>query len=220
MDALLRRRLMMQQGGGPTPPPHTLVLYSYIKFDGQAYIDTDIVIPADGSLRVGLGNETTKAAQGVFSAGENVSGRIALWYSSATTTTNRRMAVAYDSTAAIASDRNLSFSTSVTYTFFMTPLRYGWGTTGYTYTKGSQHPTGKLSLGFSASGTHYTGTMQIVRVYDEDAKNCTTAAAFNSYTNLYSLQPCTYDGEPGMWCAELNAFYGNSAGAGTLTVYD
>jgi hypothetical protein len=76
-------------------------------------------------------------------------------------------------------------------------------------------------LGDNAShsaGGKYTGRMSVFRIYGSDAQNATTYFELDNYPTLYTLRPCTCDGEAGMWCVETSTFYGNSAGAGTLSV--
>ena len=55
-------------------------------------------------------------------------------------------------------------------------------------------------------------------VYGSDAQNVATYAGFDNYTPVATFRPCTYNGVAGMWHVEGNAFYGNTAEAGTLTV--
>ena len=218
MDALLRRRLMMQAGGGPTPPPTpTPVFYDKLIFDGACTIQTDIVLPANCSMRVTLGSETLKAAQGVFGAWDGTGG-IGLFYGGATSSTRRQLVNFYDSASLIVSNLYLDF-TYTTFGFYMTPKRIGFG--GYTqsFTKGSHHPTGALYLGdWSANTADYTGEMRTYYIYNSDAQNVASYSGFESYTPAYTLRPCTYNGEAGMWCVETGTFYGKTSGAGTLTV--
>ena len=131
MDALMRRRMMMLAGGspgpGPEPPtPVTPVFYDYIYFDGTAYIDTTVTIPANGSLRVSLGMETSKTAQQVFIAEGTNGGYIGMFIGGGSNTTRRQVVPLYDSTSYLASNRYLNW-TYTTYGFFMTPSRSGWG---------------------------------------------------------------------------------------------
>lgn len=221
MDALLRRRSMIAAGGGsPTPPGPVIepVFYDRLVFDGTAYIDTDLV-PQDGwSFKVLLGLETTKAAQRVFLAPAASSSFYGLVYASATTSTNRAIRVYYGGSA--QGSGTLAFSTT-RYNFFLTPYRYGWGSTvSNTYTKGSNAATGGLTIGQHPghTGQAFTGAMETFYIYGSDASGSTKATDFSSYTPLYTLRPCTYDGEAGYWCVETSTFYGNTAGAGTLSV--
>jgi len=204
------------ESGSPTPPAPTPVFYDRLIFDGSAYINTDIVLPTNCSIRVYIGSETQKKAQRVFRATTN--GLLQLIYTSNTTSTNRRMGVYYDSTSLSDGTHNVAFSTTG-FTFFMTPKGWGRGNqTFYSYTKGSSHPTGGLQIGGWDSGQPFTGQIATFRVYGSDAQNCQTMDSFDNYTSVYTLRPCTYNGEAGLWCDETNKFYGNSAGAGTLTV--
>lgn len=211
---------LVYQAGSPTPPTPVIepVFYDRLIFDGTAYIDTDIIPPADCSFRCRFGNETLKARQSVFFAKAG-SDSLGMQYSSSTTTTSRAIAVYYNASSTSGS-KTLAFSTA-TYMFFLTPKRFGWSSNAYTITKGSSTPDQVLVLGSanSHSGQAYTGSMEIFRIYGSDAQNATTASdLYDNYTPLYTLRPCTYNGEPGMWCVETSKFYGNTAGAGALSV--
>ena len=209
----------MIASGGATPS-HTLVFYDRIKFDGTAYIETDITPSENASFRVNLGNETLKAAQRYFGCA-CTSGSIVVILSSATTNTTRTLNVYYGQSGASGST-TIGFSTD-SFFFFLTPHKFGYASNSYNVSAGAGVPNGNLILGYNStkSGQAYTGTMGIFRVYGSDAQNATSQGdLFNNYTAEYTLKPCTYDGEAGMWCEELNKFYGNSAGSGTLTVYN
>lgn len=214
---------LVYQKGSPTPPVPVIepVFYDYLIFDGTAYIDTDIIPDANASFRVNLGDETLKAAQRLFGlpAGSGVFTSVA--YNSNTTSTDRSFSVYYASSAALAYDKTLAFS-SGRYNMFLTPKRFGWSTTIYTFTKGSGTPSGPLVIGSNAShsGQPYTGRIRYgFRVYGSDAQDATTPKdLLDNYTPTHTLLPCTYDGEAGLWCVETSKFYGNSAGSGQLTV--
>lgn len=197
------------------------VFYNYIYFDGTAYIDTTVTIPSDGSVRVGLGMETSQTQQQVFIAEGTNGGYIGMFIGGGTNTTKRQVVPLYDSTSYIASNRYLYWSYT-SYGFFMTPSRFGWGNSQYTYTKGSLHPDGGICLGRSTntSTSRFTGRMSTTQIYGSDASGVTTDAGFNSYTPAAMLRPCTYGGVPGLWYVEGRTFFGNSAGSGTLTVSD
>lgn len=216
MDTLLRRRMMIAAGGGsPTPPGPTPEFYTYLYFDGTAHIDTDYILPEMCSIGVRLGNETTKAAQRVFRAVDG-NGGTQMHYSSTTTSTKRTVAVYYDS-ASLNDSATLAFSTT-TFNFFLTPNRYGWGSTvSEAYTKGSSHPTGVLQIGGWDSGQPFTGRMEDFRVYGSDAQNATSASGLAAFTPVATFKPCIYNGEAGFWYVEGNKFFGNSASSGTLT---
>ena len=221
MNTLLRRRAMIAAGGSPTPPPTpTPVFYDYLVFDGTAYIDiSGLSVPSDFSVFVRLGNETNKAAQRLFYFYGSPNGFSAILNSS-TTSTTRCFGIYYGGSSAASGNRTLAFSTTA-YSFFLTPKRFGWGNTAYTFTKGNSTPTGNLILGMNntGSGNPYSGTMKSFRIYGSDAQDVTNATdLFNDYTPVYTLKPCTYNGEAGMWCEETSTFFGNTAGAGTLSV--
>ena len=194
------------------------IFYDYLYFDGTAYIDTDIIPANLSSYQVSLGMETLKAAQRVFMLRAGTSDYIGVNLSSRTTSTNRTIATYYG-VASTSGSKTLAFSNQ-TYSFFLTPKRFGWGNSAYTYTKGSSTPAGPLILGSMPghSGQAYTGRMGIFRAYGSDAQNVTTNAEFCEYLPTITLRPCTYNGEAGMWHVEGNKFFGNTAGAGQLSV--
>ena len=201
--------LTVNQAAGAVTP----VFYNYLKFDGTAYIETTYVLPSGCSVRCSLGNETLKATQATFSA-TGGGGTIQLFYGGSTNSTRRQMLPYYDSSSYLASNRYLNFSYA-SYNYFMTSKRQGWGSTSYTFTKGSTHPTGGLRFGYG--GTPYTGTMMTFYVYGSDTQNLTSYDAFDNYTPVATFRPCTYNGVAGMWYVEGNTFFGNTAGSGTLT---
>lgn len=204
-------------GSGPTPPPViTPVFYDYLVFDGVAIVQTDYVLPSNCSIACAMGWETQKVAQQVFLAGGN--GNISLFIGGGTNTTRRQMVALYDSDSYIKT-ANLNWSYA-SYTFFMTPSRFGWGNTANTYTKGNKHPTGGISFGEAGntSAPRFTGRFGTIKIYGSEASGVTTYNGFASYTPVATFRPCTYDNVPGFWHEESSTFYGNTAGAGTLTV--
>ncbi len=205
--------LTINQAAGQVSP----VFYNHLEFDGTAYIDTDITPDALASYRVVLGWEKTKAAQRIFLTRSANSTLVGAILGSTTNSTRRYFTIYYGNTA--SSNRYLAW-TYESFTFYLTPYKFGWGNTGYTFSKGSNAPTGGLILGSNPAhgGQAYTGKMSIFRIYGSDAQNATDATdLMDNYTPVYTLRPCTYNGEAGMWCVETNKFYGNTAGAGTLT---
>ena len=217
MDALMRRRQMMTAGGEPPAPAP--VFYTYLKFDGTAYIDTDITPGGNDSYRVYLGDESVKASQTIFIVPAS-SYRIGVIYGSATTSIERNFSIYYGASSAVSTGKKLAFSYAK-YGFFITPNGFGYGTTFNSFTKGNTGPSGPLVLGNNANhdaSRLYTGTMGTFYIYGSDAQNCQTNSAFDNYTPTHTLRPCTYNGEAGLWCVETSTFYGNSAGAGTLSV--
>lgn len=223
MDALLRRRQMMLAGGSPIPPiPAGVVFYDRLVFDGTAYIDTDIIPDAEATYRMMFGDETLKASQTLFTVPAENSTRIGVVYGSATTSTKRAFSAYYGATGVVSTGQELAFS-SARYTMMLTPLRFkaAASISAASITKGPNAPSGALIIGQNAthSGTAYTGTAGNLGVYGPDAKNASDATdLLNNYTPKYTLRPCTYDGEAGLWCVETSKFYGNSAGSGALSV--
>lgn len=215
---------MMMAGGSPTPPgPVEPVFYDQLVFDGVAYVDTTIVPPENASIRVAFGNETLKAAQRViFVPGTETSTFLAMILNTGTTSTTRKFSVYYGGSTALNTTKTLAFST-LRVGFFMTPKRFGWGSNSgniTTYTKGNDTPGGGLILGSNSvhNGSPFSGTLEQFEIYGSDAQNATTYQDLANYTPVYTLRPCTYDGEAGIWCVETSQFFGNTAGAGTLTV--
>ena len=222
MDALLRRRAMMAAGGGsPTPPGPVIepVFYDRLVFDGTAYIDTDIVPDLTMSYRIAIGNESQKIAQRYFFAPTENSGFVGITLNSTTNSTNRCFNVYYGKSSALSNTQTYAFS-NATMSLFLTPKRFGWGNTQFSITKGSNAVSGPLVIGQSSThlGQAFTGRLGWFRIYGSDAQNVTSNSGFDSYTPVYTLRPCTYDGEAGLWCVETSKFYGNTAVAGTLTV--
>lgn len=221
MDALLRRRAMIAAGGGsPTPPGpvNEPVFYDRLVFDGTAFIETDIVPNGSASFMVTLGNETLKASQRIFGFA-CAGGALTQITLGASTTTESRQIVSYYGSTSYLKTKNLNFSYSV-YTVFMTPKGFGYGDSFTAFTKGSNAPAGGLILGNNpnSGGVKYTGTMTTFKIYGSSAQNSQSTSALNTYTPTHTLRPCTYNGEAGIWCVETSTFYGNTAGAGTLTV--
>lgn len=214
--AYLGSNLIFQKDSTPTP-----VFHSRLVFDGTAVIQTDLFIPSDGSIRfASLGNETEKKAQSVFSSLDDENKIIiGMGLHSTTTTTTRYFNVHYGSATANSTNRTLAFS-YLTYSFFMTPYGFGIGDAFHSYTSGSSTPTKGLSFGSGSFQQKYLGTMGAVLVYGADAKNCQAYSDFNSYTSVYYLRPCTYLGKAGFWEVKTGRFFGNTAGAGQLTVAD
>lgn len=216
--AYLGSALIYESGGGPAPVIEP-VFYDYLYFDGTAYIATNYILPATCSIRCAIGMETTKGNQLVFGAYGTNGGYTAIVYGNNTSSTRRQVVPYYDSSSALATNRYLEFSYQ-TLALFLTPKRFGWGSSSYAIAKGSVHPDGALHLGStggSSTWSKFTGRFGILRVYGSDAQNVSSDAGFNSYTPIATFRPCTYDGVAGMWYVEGNTFLGNSASSGTLT---
>ena len=198
----------------------TPVFHTRLVFDGTAYIDTDVPIPENGSLRVTLGYETTKGTQRIFSA----DGMFDAYLNGSTNGTTRYFSACYGATSTVVSGTQLSLAwTYNTYSFFLTPKRVGYGSTTRTFTKGANTPTNGLVVGvnYTHSGVPFTGkVMSRIRIYGSDAQDVTQDSDFANFTPVATLRPCTYLGEAGLWWVEQGRFFGNTAGAGTLTVED
>lgn len=213
MDTLLRRRQMMVMDTAPLPTFHTRLV-----FDGTAYIDTDIIIPENGTVRFDGGYEAEKKSQTLF----NVGGKLYGILNSSTNNTSRFFTANYYGSSAVSGTSLGVAWTYNTYGFWLTPKRVGIGDRAFTFTKGSTLPEGGLVVGMNAAhtGVAYTGRLKMIRIYGSDAQNCESTTDLNSYTPVYTLKPCTYNGENGLWCVETDSFYGNTAGAGQLSVVD
>lgn len=191
--------------------------YNYLIFDGVANIQTDLFVPSDGSIRVSLGKETNKAPQSIFGAVKDGTGFVfGAILNSNTTTTARYFSVRYNHTS--STTRQLAFSYD-TYGFFLTRKYFGWGDSFSTGNPGNTVPDIALNFG-SAYSTYnrYSGRMGTVYIYNSATQNVNKYSDFSSYTPVYTLRPCIYNGEVGFWCDETSTFYGNTAGEGQLTV--
>lgn len=183
---------------------------------------TDIIPEADSSFRVNLGDETIKGAQRMFMCRAGESRQIGALINSETNSSYRMFSIYHGDSALVdksTATSRLAYSLG-RYGFWMTCKRWGFGSTSKTFTKGPDTPTGPLIIGQmpSLTGQPYTGKMKTFYVYDDETMDVTTNAGFNDFTPVYSLKPCTYDSEAGLWCEQLQKFYGNSAGSGTLSV--
>lgn len=216
MNTLLRRRQMM----GTSEVHPDVVFYDRLVFDGTAYIETDIIPPVDASFRVTLGHETIQGAQRLFM---NACANSAYTGITITGTVGgkRTMNIYYCSSSAAFSGLTLSWSYK-DYTLYMTPKKAGVGDdAGKTLSAGNNAPSGGVLLGTNVAknGQPFSGRMGRFLIYGSDAKNATgTTDLLNNYTPVYDLRPCTYNGEAGLWCMETSKFYGNTAGAGALSV--
>ena len=216
--AYLGNNLVFQKGGSPAPSDQP-IFYDRLVFDGTAYIDTDIVPDLTMSYRMAIGDESQKIPQRYFFAPTADSGFVGITLNSTTTSTNRCFSVYFGKSSSVSGNRTYAFS-NATLSLWLTPKRFGWGNTAYTFTKGSNAVNGPIVIGQSSthSGQAFTGRLGWFRIYSSDAQDCASNSAFNSFTPVYTLRPCTYRGEPGMWCVETEKFYGNTAGAGALSV--
>lgn len=223
MNILLNRRSLIIAGSSiepPVPPaPEGVVFYDVITFDGTAYIQTDLLLPENGSVRTYLSNMTKKQC-GIFQALDNSNNMPFGLEVSASDANNHGFNIRYyktsnDTTGAFAWGNYTSGQV------YMTPSRCQVPGKLKTFTKGSVMPTKGIRLAYprsNAANRIYQGGMTTFQVYGSDAQSVTSWAAFEGFTPVYTLRPCTYYDEPGMWCVETSTFYGNSASGGTLTV--
>lgn len=223
MDALLRRRMMIASSGGepPTPPTPTIVYHDRVRFDGTAYIQTDLVVPTNGSVRVSIGGETRKGNQGIFNARKDENSFVfGMWMSATSSASQRYFAHRYDTST--TGSGNIQINNWTTrYGIFLGYTKWGYSGNSINTVRGSVPPTQGLELGAASGGYRYTGALGYVYIYDSSAQGATSYAALrDNYTPVYTLRPCEYNGEVGYICVETGTFYGNSAGTGTLTVED
>lgn len=204
-------------GMDTTPTPH---FHTRIVFDGTAYIDTNILMPENGSIRFTTGWETTKGPQAIFNFGS----RVYAILNSSTDENIRGMSFGYDAASAQVYGTTISVNWSYdSYGLFLTPKRCGVGSNTTTFTKGSSRPVTGLVIGQNATHTNTPFTGKIsgwIRIYDSNAQNATSYSDLNNYTPVATLRPCTYMGEAGFWHVEEGVFYGNTAGAGQLICED
>ncbi len=206
-----------QAAGGIAP-----VFYDYLVFDGTAYIDTDIVPSNDASFLGNFGTETltgSGAGQRLFLVPATGSTQTGVIISPSQSTSTYRYFSMYYGSNALGGNRRNYWSTT-RYDIFLTPNKFGYGGTVVNITRGGYVPAGALVIGQNAahSGQAYTGRIKTFYVYGDDAKNVANVSGFANYTPVATLRPCTYNGEAGLWNVETSKFYGNTAGAGTLSV--
>lgn len=212
----------MIASGGSTPPSPTPQpeFHSRLVFDGLAQIQTDIIPQTDWSMRVSVGGETRQAVQGIFSARKNGDAVVGMWFNSSSNSSKRVLAARYFSTTT-DSDHPQKNDYTTRLGLFLTPYRFGYDNTVYSIASNGEAPDAGIMMGAEAGGYNYTGKLGWFYIYGADAKNATNNADLrDNYTPIYTLRPCTLDGEAGYWCVETSHFYGNTAGQGTLSVED
>jgi len=128
-----------------TAGPSGVVFYDRLTFDGTAYVDTGITPADDSSFSANFGDESTKAAQRLFRVATGSTYQIAVFLGSNTTSTPRGFSIYYGGSA-ISGNRTLAFSTT-RYNIFITPNRFGYGSTVNTITRTANAPTGHLFIG-------------------------------------------------------------------------
>lgn len=209
---LIRRRCMV---GGPQ-------YHKYLVFDGLAYVTTDIMLSADCSFALSMGHETQKKPQGVLYVPCENNGSTGFGINSSNTT-YRYFTVYYQKAAAVISGttKRLAWSFNA-YSLAFTHNKFGQSNVLTSFTKGNEQPNGALTIGLCPPLTSnaFTGQTQFIRIYNYNVGTISSFSDLSSFTPSYILYPCIYRGEAGLWCLETNRFYGNSAGAGTLTVVD
>lgn len=123
----------------------------------------------------------------------------------------------YDSSTYVKRTGGISWSAHRNANLWITPKAFSAADATITFTKGSTPPTNPIILA-NAKTSRFLGSMGRFYIYDDAAQNVTTLAGFNSITPVYTLCPCTFNGEAGMWCVETSTFIGKTGGSGTLTV--
>lgn len=200
-----------------TAGPSGVKFYDRLSFDGTAYIDTGITPADNSSYSANFGDETMKSPQRLFRVATGSTYQIAVFLSSSTSSTNRNFSVYYGGPA-ITGNHSIAFSTA-RYNIFLTPNRFGYGSTVRAITKTANAPTEHLFIGQTSllSGQPFTGSMGTFCIHGSDASGATTFAGLSEYTPTKTLQPCRYNGADGLWNIEDGTFLGNSAGSGTLS---
>ena len=211
MDTLLRRRQMMI-GDGPQ-------FHTWLVFDGTAQVQTDIMLPTNGSVRVACGYETVKGQQGIFGAYNGTKFVFGIWLSSQTTSTQRKLSSRYCNTSGAVDVPEINFTTDY-FLSFITPNKWGYWSHSWATKKGTLVPDSGIIIGNPAGGQNFTGRIATLSIYDSSAQNAGSWEELGGYTPAYTLRPCLYRREAGLWCVETDTFYGNTAGAGHLTVAD
>lgn len=195
--------------------------YDCLVFDGVAFIDTDITMPEDCSIVVNIGDEASRRSMRVFRVSPGSGSGTIMARITGITSASRNIGFCYDSSSQL---KTYNTPPGDRINLFMTPKRGGYGNQSSTYTKGSSHPLGGLSIGgytgdTSTSYHPYNGTIKDFMVFGSGAQNETSASAIvNNYTPIITLKPCLYGSRAGLWYVEGGKFYGNTAGAGTLSV--
>ena len=204
---------MMAQSFGPRPK-----FYTWLVFDGTAYIDTDIVPPEDATFNVSGGAELNRAAQRLFQQTSTTGYYRTVFEGTSTTATTRSISASYNSSSSVIT-RTMGFG-SPFYSLFLTPNGLGWGTSFESFTKGEGTVDGALCIGayFNRSSNPYSGAFGTFNIYGSDAQNVTTASDLSNYTAVKKLRPCIYEGEDGFWNVQDGCFYGNSASSGSVSV--
>lgn len=224
MNMLLRRRLMMDEvGGSPTPPPTPQpVFYDRLVFDGTAWIHTDLFIPTDGSIAfAGVGYEAQKVGQHILKLTSGTGAMRTAFYETGNTSNTYRVLAWRYADSSNQRTYNTTWSGSPAVNLWMTPFLAGAGNSSAAITAGSDYPVNSMDIGgpsTSSSQICFTGRAGILRIFDDTAKNAANWSELIAFTPVYTLKPCTYLGEAGLWCVETSTFYGNSAGAGQLSV--
>ena len=209
-------------GGSPTPPGPTPEYHSYLVFDGIASIQTDIVLPTNGSLMTSIGGETVKGAQGIINAKNIATGDVtfAFWMNNSSTTSKRVFSCRYNSASTDSHHPEYTNWTN-RLGIFITPTKFGHSSAANSHAQGNVIADGGLLISYDAYGVYYTGKLGQIRIYDSSAQNATSYTDLrDNYTALITLKPCILNGECGFYDETAGKFYGNTAGAGTLSVAD
>lgn len=211
---MMRRAIIMGQPTGPAPE-----FYNKLVFDGTAFIQTDYVIPELGSIAILLcGYEKVQAPQNIFFIPSQNDATIGtgVVLANGTSSSGRTFAGIYDCGSWYTTPLRFTYTS---YSLFMTPKRYGYGNASKVITKGSTSPgTGICFGGGRSTNTPFTGSFETVTIYDSTAQDATQFKSLTAFTPVATFRPCLYEGEAGLWHVEGRRFYGNTAGAGTLTV--
>ena len=201
------------------------VFFSKINLQGGAYIETDIMLPENFSMILVCDNANTGSTQGygIIGCSGATSGRFELNRNSLGNNFSKNYY--YYGTDNYTGSLQLNTTDYPSWTPWMTPNKYGNGGATKTYTKGAGTPNGVLVVGKTSHANKYQGFFYAssslnggcIKILGDYAQNAAGYEDLVSMAALYTLKPCVYNNEHGLWCLENNKFYGNTASVGTIT---
>ena len=198
------------------------VFFDKINLQGGAYIETDIMLPENFSMMLVCDNANTGSTQGygIIGCSGATSGKFELNRNSWGSNSSKNYY--YYGTDNYTGSMQLNTTDYPRWTPWMTPNKYGNGGATKTYTKGAGTPNGVLVVGKTSHANKYQGSFYAylnggcIKILGDYAQNAGYEDLV-SMAALYTLKPCVYNNEHGLWCLENNKFYGNTASVGTIT---
>lgn len=200
------------------------VFFNKINLQGGAYIETDIMLPENFSMILVCDNANTGSTKGygIIGCSGSTSGKFELNMNS--WGNNYSKNYYYYGTDNYTGSLQLNTTDYPSWTPWMTPNKYGNGGATKTYTKGAGTPNGVLVVGKTSHANKYQGFFYAssnlnggcIKILGDYAQNAGYEDLL-SMAALYTLKPCVYNNEHGLWCLENNTFYGNTASVGTIT---